>query len=192
AAIVEVSDTLRPEAPEVIKALKELGFKVGLASGDIKGIVEKFREELKLDFAEGELRPMDKAEIIQRLQSNGGRVLFIGDGVNDAIAMSTSFIGIAMGKASDIAKNSGDAILLTNDLRGILKLYDLSRKVNKLALENLIWAFIYNTTLIPIAAGALYPQYGIVLKPEWAALAMILSDITVILNSLRVGLSKAK
>lgn len=192
AAIVEVSDTLRPEAPEVIKALKELGFKVGLASGDIKGIVEKFREELKLDFAEGELRPMDKAEIIQRLQSNGGRVLFIGDGVNDAIAMSISFVGIAMGKASDIAKNSGDAILLTNDLRGILKLYDLSRKVNKLALENLIWAFIYNTTLIPIAAGALYPQYGIVLKPEWAALAMILSDITVILNSLRVGLSKAK
>ncbi|MEM1668754.1 MAG: hypothetical protein QXM53_08865, partial [Thermofilaceae archaeon] len=94
--------------------------------------------------------------------------------------------GVAMGKATDIAKNAGDVVLVSNDLRGLLEIYELSRRVNRIALENLAWAFVYNAVLIPIAAGALYPSHGILLKPEWAALAMILSDISVVANSLRL------
>ncbi|MEM4224781.1 MAG: heavy metal translocating P-type ATPase [Desulfurococcaceae archaeon] len=191
AAVVEISDTLRPEARFVVKRLKELGFRVGVASGDVESAVQRIREDLELDLAVGELKPMDKAELVRETQMKGGKVVFIGDGVNDAPALGAAFVGVAMGKATDIAKNAGDVVLVSNDLRGLLEIYKLSRRVNRIALENLAWAFVYNAVLIPIAAGALYPSYGVLLKPEWAALAMILSDISVVANSLRLIAGKS-
>ncbi|MEM4675557.1 MAG: heavy metal translocating P-type ATPase [Nitrososphaerota archaeon] len=190
AAVVEISDTLRPEAHPLIKQLKELGFRVGVASGDVESAVQRIREDLGLDFAVGELKPIDKAELIRETQMIGGKVVFVGDGVNDAPALGVAFVGVAMGKATDIAKNAGDIVLVSNDLRSLLEIYELSRRVNRIALENLVWAFAYNAVLIPIAAGALYLSHGILLKPEWAALAMILSDISVIANSLRLMADK--
>ncbi|MEM1982400.1 MAG: cation-translocating P-type ATPase [Sulfolobales archaeon] len=186
AGIIEVYDELREEAHEVAEFFKNVGFKVGIASGDVEANVKKVEEKLKADFSRAGLRPEDKADLINEMQSKGYKVVFVGDGVNDAIAISTSFIGVATSKATDIAKSVGDVVLISNDLRGLKHLLSLSGKVKRRALENLAWAFIYNGLLIPIAAGALYLNYGIILKPEWAALSMVLSDITVITNSLRL------
>ncbi|MCX8186690.1 MAG: cation-translocating P-type ATPase [Sulfolobales archaeon] len=184
--LIEVVDNLREEAREVVESIKKMGVKVGIASGDVEANVTRVAKELNMDFSEAGLRPEDKADLISRMRMNGRKVIFVGDGVNDAIAIGSSFVGVAAGKSTDIAKNAGDVVLVSNNLRGLKQLFNLSHKVRKRSLENLAWAFIYNGLLIPVAAGLLYPHYGIMLKPEWAAFSMVLSDISVILNSLRL------
>jgi len=188
--VFEVSDEIRSEIPGVIEFFKHLGFNIGVASGDMKASVEFIKEKLKLDFAYASLKPIDKAKIIKEMQFNGVLPVYVGDGINDAIAINVAFLGIAMGKAPDLARESGDVILLSNNLNALRELYCISKKVVKIAKENLFWAFIYNSVLIPVAAGVFYPFIGLMLRPEMAALAMILSDISVVLNSFRLLLSK--
>ena len=156
----------------------------------MKSSVEYVKWKLKLDFVHASLRPIDKARVVRELQSNGLRVIYVGDGLNDAAALSAAHVGVAMGRAPDLAREAGDAVLLSNDLEGLKALYCISERVVKVAKGNLFWAFIYNAVLIPVAAGALYPFTGLVLRPEMAALAMVLSDISVVLNSSRLLISK--
>ncbi|WP_048813409.1 heavy metal translocating P-type ATPase [Desulfurococcus mucosus] len=184
AAVLEIRDEVREDALNVVKYFKSVGFKVGIASGDIEENVKHVGKELGLDFFYSGLRPEDKGRLIHGIQGGGQRVLYVGDGVNDAIALSAAFVGIAVGNATDIARESGDAILLRDSLETMITLHKLSKRVLRKARENLAWAFIYNGVLIPVAAGVLYPFNGLMLMPEMAALAMILSDVTVILNSL--------
>lgn len=181
--VVEIGDELRPDVETVIRELKKNGFKIGIVSGDIPKNVNYYSKIFNLDLAYSEMKPDDKVQLIEKLQKNGGKIAFIGDGVNDAPAISISHLGIAMGKGADISKEAGDIILTGNKLKDLLTLIDLSKTVKRKFIENLIWAFIYNIILIPIAAGILYNPYGFYIKPEIAALTMILSDISVILNA---------
>ncbi len=191
AGVFEIRDELRGNAVEVVEYFRSRGFRVGLASGDVESNVEYVRRELKLDFAHASLKPIDKARVVREAQSNGLRVIYVGDGVNDAAALSTAHVGVAMGRAPDLAREAGDVVLLSNDLEGLKAIYCVSERVVRVAKENLFWAFIYNSVLIPVAAGALYPFTGLVLRPEMAALAMVLSDISVVLNSSRLLISRA-
>ncbi|MCC6053379.1 MAG: heavy metal translocating P-type ATPase [Desulfurococcaceae archaeon] len=191
AGVFEIRDELRSDAVEVVEYFKTEGFRLGLASGDVKSSVEYVRQKLKLDFAHASLKPFDKARVIREVQSSGSLVVYIGDGVNDAVALSTAHLGVAMGRAPDVAREAGDVVLLSNDLRGLKALYCISKRVVRTAKENIFWAFIYNAVLVPLAAGVLYPFTGLVLRPEMAALAMVLSDISVILNSSRLLISRA-
>ena len=129
------------------------------------------------------MRPEDKGELVEKLQESGKKVLFVGDGINDAVALSRAFVGIAMGGGADISKEAGDAVLAGGNLEPLIALFKLSELVRKKALENLLWAFAYNLTLVPIAAGILWKPLGVMLRPELAAGAMMASDITVVVNA---------
>jgi Cu2+-exporting ATPase/Cu+-exporting ATPase len=184
--VFEIRDSIRSEAYEVVAYFKRVGFKVGIMSGDVEASVEYVRRELGLDFAYFSLKPIDKARLVREIQLSGARIMYVGDGVNDAAAITSAFIGIAMGRAPDLAREAGDIILLHDDLRGLKTIYTISKRVVRTAKENLFWAFIYNATLIPTAAGILYLSLQLMLKPEMAAVAMVLSNISVVLNSFKL------
>ncbi|MEM1607808.1 MAG: heavy metal translocating P-type ATPase [Ignisphaera sp.] len=184
-AVIEISDSLRPEAAKVVSYLKSLGLRIGIASGDVQEAVKHYAEMLKIDFYYYKLKPLDKVDVVKKLQLNGEKVLYVGDGINDAAAISAANIGVAMGSGADISKEAGDVIITSNRLTDIVFLIEFSKKVRRKFLENIFWALIYNTILLPIAAGALY-SYGIFIKPELGAVAMVLSDASVVLNSLRL------
>jgi len=183
--IMEVSDSLRPEAVDVVKYLKSLGLRVGIASGDVQEAVKHYAEILKIDFYYYKLKPLDKVDVVKRLQSSGEKVLYVGDGVNDAAAISVAHVGVAMGGGADISKEAGDVVITSNKLSDVVFLVEFSRRVRRKFLENLFWALVYNTALLPVAAGALY-SYGVFIKPELGAIVMVLSDVSVVLNSLRL------
>ncbi|MEM1721394.1 MAG: heavy metal translocating P-type ATPase [Ignisphaera sp.] len=184
AAVILIRDTIREDAEDIIAFLKrKRGTRIIMATGDNITTARAVAKQLNIDEVYAELTPEDKMELIERLQKDGEKVAFIGDGINDAVAISRAFLGIAMGRGTDIAKEAGDIIIVSDNLSTIRKLYSLSEKVKKKAVENLIWAFVYNIMLVPIAMGMLYNSFGVLLRPEYAALAMILSDISVIINS---------
>ncbi|MCS7105298.1 MAG: heavy metal translocating P-type ATPase [Thermofilaceae archaeon] len=183
AGLLEVRDEVKEDAGEVVQYLKKEGLTTILVTGDNKGAGESIANQLKLDSVYAEMRPEDKAELVEKIQEDGGKVLFIGDGVNDAPAISKAFLGVAVGGGADISKEAGDVVLANSRLSSVSKLRMLGKAVRRKALENLAWAFAYNAVLVPIAMGALYVPFKLSLKPEWAALAMILSDISVVLNS---------
>ncbi|MGB9786275.1 MAG: HAD-IC family P-type ATPase [Infirmifilum uzonense] len=183
-AAVIVSDELRKEASKVISFFKEKGIRTVLATGDAENAARYVASQLGVDEVYAELRPEDKADLVDKLQSSGRRVLFAGDGVNDAPAIGRAFLGVAMGGGADISKEAGDVVLINGNLEALADLYSLSIHARKKAVQNLAWAFAYNATLIPVAAGVLYKSLGIMIRPELAAAAMILSDITVISNAL--------
>ncbi len=182
--VLEVGDVLRPEAESVIKELKTYGLKTGVLSGDTDVSVSYYSRILGLDLVFSELKPNEKAELVKDMQSKGERVMFVGDGVNDAPAISSSFIGVAVGSGSDISRESGDLVLTKSRLTDLVFFLKLSRAVKRKSIENIAWAFIYNAVLIPVAAGLLYASHGIIIKPEAAALAMVFSDISVVLNAM--------
>ncbi len=181
--LIEIGDTLRAEAKKVIDELKALGLKTGVMSGDTSASVNYYARALGLDMAFSELRPGDKAELVKEMQRDGRKVMFVGDGVNDALAISSSFLGVAVGSGSEIAKESGDLVLTRNRLEDLVLFFRLSKAVRRKIFENIAWAFAYNVTLIPIAAGLLYASHGIMIRPEMAALAMVLSDVSIVANS---------
>jgi Cu2+-exporting ATPase/Cu+-exporting ATPase len=181
--VILVKDGIREDAVRVVEFLKKRKVKTAIASGDSTDTVKAIARELKIDEIYSELTPDDKTQLVEELQKKGSKVMFIGDGVNDAGAIGKAFLGIAIGSGSDIAKIAGDVVIMSERLRDIEMLITFSEKVRRKALENLAWAFIYNLTLIPIAMGILH-HTGIVLRPEMAATAMIASDISVVLNSL--------
>lgn len=183
---IELSDSLRKDAPYVVDELKRRGFKVGVVSGDHRVVVEHYARLLGLELVYYELKPLDKLMVVRELEDAGLKAIFVGDGVNDAPALSRAHVGVAMGKGVDVAKVAGDVVLMEGSLKGILRWIELSRVVRRKFLENLAWAFVYNMILIPVAMGLLYEPYGLALEPEHAALAMVLSDVSVVVNAASV------
>jgi P-type Cu+ transporter len=176
AAVIAVSDTLKPEAREAVTALRERGIEVLLLSGDNRRTAEAIGRMLGIDRVIAEVLPPDKARIIRELQAQGKVVAMVGDGVNDAPAIATADIGIAIGSGSDVAKETGGIILVKNDVRDVIAGISLSRATMRTIKQNLFWAFIYNSIGVPVAALGY-------LNPIIAAAAMALSSLTVIVNS---------
>ncbi|MEM5881172.1 MAG: heavy metal translocating P-type ATPase [Candidatus Aenigmatarchaeota archaeon] len=182
--VIGVADTLKEFSKEAIQKLKESGLEVIMLTGDNKKVANSIAKELGIEKVLAEVLPQDKVKEIKRLQKNGKTVIMVGDGINDAPALTQSDIGIAIGSGTDIAKSAGDIVLIKDDLRDVVSAIELSEKtVNKIK-QNLFWAFIYNVSAIPIAAGFLYPFFGILVTPTISAIAMMLSDISVVGNSL--------
>ncbi|MFI5344943.1 MAG: heavy metal translocating P-type ATPase [Elusimicrobiota bacterium] len=181
-----MEDTLRPSAAAAVAALKARGLEVCLVSGDRNAAAYRVAEQVGIGKVFAEVRPDEKALIVRRFQEEGKKVAMVGEGFNDAPALSHADIGIALANGADVAIESADMTLMNPDLTYLSKAMELSQRIRTVIRQNLAWAFIYNLALIPVAAGALYPKWGILLRPEYAGAAMALSSISVALNSLRL------
>ncbi|MFQ5577233.1 MAG: copper-translocating P-type ATPase, partial [Anaerolineae bacterium] len=184
AGLVALADKPKPTAAKAIQSLHALGLQVAMLTGDARPTAEAVARNLGIDTVIAEVLPDQKAEKVTELQSSGKRVAMVGDGVNDAPALATAEVGIAIGAGTDVAIDTADVVLMRSDPFDIVKAIALSRKVRGKIKQNLFWAAIYNAVAIPIAMGLLYSSFGILLRPEWAALAMAASTITVTLNAL--------
>ncbi len=182
----QMEDVLRPSAPAAVAALKDMGLEVYLVSGDRNAAAYRAAELCGISTVFAEIRPEEKAGIVRRFQSEGKKVAMVGEGFNDAPALSHADVGVALATGTDVAIESADMTLLNPDLMTLVRAIALSRRIRRVIRENLAWAFIYNLFLIPVAAGVLYPRWGILLRPEYAGGAMALSSISVALNSLRL------
>lgn len=181
---LEVYDMVKPTSLEAVNGMRELGIRTAILSGDDTKVSKRVREEVGVDEAHGGVLPEEKAEKVNEYKKLG-TVAFIGDGVNDSPALSVADIGIAMSSGTDIAVSSADVILLSNDLRSVVKAVKTGKKAGKIIKQNLFWAFFYNVLGIPIAGGALYFA-GVLLSPMIAAAAMSLSSLFVVTNALRI------
>ncbi|MBL8789302.1 MAG: copper-translocating P-type ATPase [Rhizobiales bacterium] len=186
AAIIAVSDPLKPESADVVAALKEAGLRVVMVTGDNRRTAEAIGHALGIDEVVAEVLPDGKAEVIARLRQDVRALAFVGDGINDAPALAAADVGIAIGTGTDVAIESADVVLMSGDLRGVLKAIHLSQAVIRNIRQNLFWAFAYNVVLIPVAAGVLYPFTGTLLSPMLAAGAMAMSSVFVLGNALRL------
>ncbi|MGV8128533.1 MAG: heavy metal translocating P-type ATPase [Methanolinea sp.] len=184
AGMMGIADTLKPTSGSAIDALKEMGMKVAMITGDNRRTAEMVGTTLGIEKVIAEVLPGQKSEEVQRLQNSGNVVAFVGDGINDAPALARADVGIAIGSGTDVAIESGDIVLIRDDLLDSVAALQLARKVMSRIRQNIFWAFAYNAALIPIAAGILYPIWGYTLRPELAALAMALSSVTVVALSL--------
>jgi len=182
--IIAVADTLKDYAKEAIEILHQMGKKIAIITGDSKRVAQAIAKILGIDNVLAEVLPQDKANEIKKLQSKGNFVAMVGDGINDAPALAQSDLGIAIGSGTDIAIETGEIVLIKNDLRDVIKAIKLSAYTFKKIKQNLFWAFFYNVLAIPIAAGVLYPFFGFLLNPVLAAMAMAFSSVSVVLNSL--------
>ncbi|OCR96554.1 ATPase P [Campylobacter fetus subsp. testudinum] len=187
---ITLSDTIKDDAKQSIKEIKDLGIIPVMLTGDNEKTALVVAKELEIDKVIAGVLPDGKFEIINSLKKDGSKVIFIGDGINDAPPLKAADIGIAMSSGSDIAKDVGDIILIKNDLKSVLFSINLATNTMKVIKENLAWASIYNILCIPVAAGILYPFFGLLLTPMYAALAMSISSVSVVLNSLRLRIMK--
>jgi len=186
AGLVSVADPVKPSAVEAIQALHRDGLRIVMLTGDSWTTARAVAARLGIDDVKAEVLPQAKAEAIKQLQKEGRIVAMAGDGINDAPALAQAHVGIAMGSGTDIAMQSAGITLLSGDFRGILRARALSRVTMKNIRQNLFLAFIYNTMGIPIAAGVLYPFFGLLLSPMIASAAMTFSSVSVITNALRL------
>jgi P-type Cu+ transporter len=186
AAAIAVGDSIKESTPKALEALRADGLRIVMLTGDARGTAEAVAKTLGIDEVIAEVQPADKARIVERLQSEGRRVAMAGDGINDAPALARADIGIAMGTGTDIAMESAQVTLVKGDLNGIVRARHLSRATVRNIRQNLGFAFGYNALGIPVAAGILYPSFGLLLSPLLAALAMSLSSVSVISNALRL------
>ena len=184
--LLAVADVIKPEAPAVVRALRDRGLQVLVLTGDDARTAAAVARRAGVERVLAEVRPADKAREVARLRAAGHRVAMVGDGINDAPALAGADVGIAMGSGTDVALEAADVALMRGDLRGIVTAYELSRRTIRIVKENLAWAFGYNVVLIPLAAGALYPLWGVLLSPIFAGAAMALSSVSVVTNSLRL------
>jgi len=184
--VVSVSDKIKETSAKAIKSLQKMGIKVYMLTGDNKFTAKTVAEELQLDGFEADCLPGDKYEKIKELQKQGHVVAMAGDGINDAPALEQANVGIAMGTGTDIAMQSAEITLVKGDLSGIVRARDLSNKVMRNIKQNLFFAFVYNSLGVPVAAGILFPFFGILLSPMIAATAMSFSSVSVIANALRL------
>ncbi|HKK10204.1 MAG TPA: copper-translocating P-type ATPase, partial [Bacteroidales bacterium] len=184
--IVSVADTIKKTSANAIRELQKMGVKVQMLTGDNEFTAKAVAEELGLDGYQADCLPNEKFERVKELQSKGRKVAMAGDGINDAPALEQANVGIAMGTGTDIAMQSAEVTLVKGDLEGIVRARDLSNKVMRNIKQNLFFAFIYNTLGVPVAAGILFPFFGILLSPIIAAAAMSFSSVSVISNALRL------
>lgn len=186
AAIIAVSDPLKPESAGVVAALKQAGLRVVMVTGDNRRTADAIARVLGIDEVVAEVLPDGKAEVVARLRQDVRALAFVGDGINDAPALAAADVGIAIGTGTDVAIESADVVLMSGDLRGVLKAFRLSQAVIRNIRQNLFWAFAYNVVLIPVAAGVLYPFTATLLSPMLAAGAMAMSSVFVLGNALRL------
>ena len=187
AGLAAVADPVKESTPEAIAALKQLGIRIVMLTGDSKRTAEVVAQQLGIDEAIGEVLPGDKAAHVKRLQAAGRKVAMAGDGINDAPALAQADVGIAMGTGTDVAMESAGVTLVKGDLRGIARAALLSRATMRNIRQNLLFAFGYNALGIPVAAGVLYPAFGMLLSPIFAGAAMALSSVSVVTNALRLN-----
>ena len=187
---VVISDSIKTSTTETLRDLQQLGVNIVMLTGDNPFTAKAVADQIGLKNYKAGMLPQDKQKEIERLQAEGKLVAMAGDGINDAPALAQANVGIAMGNGTDVAIESAEITLVKGDLKGIVKAKKLSKAVIKNIKENLFFALIYNTIGIPIAAGILYPFFGILLSPMLGALAMSFSSVSVIANALR--LKKAK
>ncbi len=186
AGVIALADVPKDTAAETVATLKGMGLKVGLITGDNEGTARSMGRALGIDRVLAEVLPGGKAKEIERLKAQGEVVAMVGDGINDAPALSAADIGIAIGAGTDVAIEASDITLIRDDLRAVPEAIRLSFRTMKAIRQNLFWAFIYNVIGIPVAAGVLYPFFGVLLNPVYAAAAMALSSVSVVTNSLRL------
>jgi Cu+-exporting ATPase len=186
AAVLAVSDPVKPTTPAAIAALHRLGLKVAMITGDNRHTADAIARTLGIDTVVAEVLPEGKVAAVKSLRPAGARIAFVGDGINDAPALSEADVGIAVGTGTDVAIESADVVLMSGDLAGVARAIALSRATIGNIRQNLFWAFAYNASLIPVAAGLLYPLTGLLLSPMLAAGAMGLSSVFVLGNALRL------
>ena len=189
--VTAVADRVRPTSASAIHALQKRGVQVIMLTGDNRRTAEAIGRQLGLDKVIAEVLPQDKESHVAQLMAEGKKVTMVGDGINDAPALARSDVGIAIGAGTDVAIESADVVLVKSDLRDVVKLLELSRSVLRNIKQNLFWALCYNSVGIPIAAGALYPIWGIKLNPMFGAAAMSFSSVSVVSNALRLRFWKA-
>jgi Cu+-exporting ATPase len=182
-----VADPIKESTPEAIAALKRTGVRIVMLTGDSRSTAEAVARQLGIDEVLAEVLPEDKAGHVKRLQAQGRKVAMAGDGINDAPALAQADVGIAMGTGTDIAMESAGITLVKGDLRGIARATVLSRATMRNIRQNLTFAFGYNALGIPVAAGVLYPAFGLLLSPIFAGAAMALSSVSVVTNALRLN-----
>lgn len=191
AAVIAVADPIKTTTPSAIKALHNLGLKVAMITGDNARTARAIAARLGIDEVVAEVLPDGKVDAVRRLKAEHGKVAFVGDGINDAPALAEADVGLAIGTGTDIAIEAADVVLMSGSLQGVPNAIALSKATIGNIRQNLFWAFAYNTALIPVAAGLLYPAYGILLSPVFAAGAMALSSVFVLGNALRLKTFRA-
>jgi Cu+-exporting ATPase len=186
AGMIAAADPIKESTPEAIAKLREAGIRVIMATGDGLATAKAVAQKLGIEEVRGEVRPADKLALVEKLQKEGCRVAMAGDGINDAPALARADVGIAMGTGTDVAMASGKITLVKGDLRGIARARELSEATVANMKQNLAFALVYNAIGVPIAAGVLYPFFGLLLSPLVAAAAMSFSSVSVVTNALRL------
>jgi len=186
AGIIAVADPIKESTPAAIQALHQLGLKVAMITGDNARTAHAIAKQLGIDEVIAEVLPEGKVKAVQQLKAKYGNIAFVGDGINDAPALAEADVGLAIGTGTDVAIESADVVLMSGNLQGVANAIALSKATIGNIQQNLFWAFAYNTLLIPVAAGLLYPAYGILMSPIFAAGAMALSSVFVLGNALRL------
>lgn len=186
AAVIAVADPVKPMSVAAIAALHERGFKVAMITGDKRETADAIAAEIGIDHVVAGVLPDGKVAALDDLRPAGRKIAFVGDGINDAPALAHADVGIAIGTGTDVAIESADVVLMSGDLRGVVNAVEVSKKTMRNIRQNLVWAFGYNTALIPVAAGVLYPVFGLLLSPILAAAAMAFSSVSVLANALRL------
>jgi Cu+-exporting ATPase len=186
AGFVVLADQNKPNALEAVKTLEADGVHVVMLTGDRREVAAKVAKQLGIEEFEAQVLPQQKADVVKQLKSKGRIVAMAGDGINDAPALAAAYVGIAMGTGTDVAIENAGITLVKGDLRGIVRARKLSRATVRNIKQNLLFAFLYNVIGIPIAAGVLYPSFGLLLSPMLASAAMSFSSVSVIANALRL------
>jgi P-type E1-E2 ATPase len=181
--IIALADVVKDESKSAIKELKELGKQVAMVTGDNEAVAKYVADELGIDKVFSRVLPEDKVNKVRELQEGGSKVMMVGDGVNDAPALTQAEVGVAIGAGTDVAAASSEIILVKNNPLDIVKLIKLSKATMSKMKQNLVWAVGYNALAIPVAAGVFF-SWGLILRPEWGAIAMTASSVIVVINAL--------